>query len=94
MRYVFFERIFEKTSFMSMLPEFKCKRGTSVYGQAALGAIGRLQAVCRLYLTTALNCESIRPIFRQVSGFTVAQQPMIFTWFLFNSTALLKGMLT
>jgi hypothetical protein len=47
----------------------------------------RADAELGLNLTSALNCESIRPIFRQVSGFTVAQQPMIFTWFLFNGTA-------
>ena len=60
-----------------MLPEFKCKRGTA-FTACELVLSG-------LNLTTALNCESIRPIFRQVSGFTVAQQPMICTWFLFNS---------
>jgi hypothetical protein len=48
-----------------------------------------------LLLTSASNCESIRRVSWQVSGLgrersptlTVAQQPMIYTWFLFNNTA-------
>jgi hypothetical protein len=65
-------------TFMSMLPEFKCKRGPT----------RGLCTAWRLNLTTASNCESIRPIIRQVSGFTVAQQPVNFTRFLFNSILL------
>ena len=61
---------------MSMLPEFKCNIGTAFAGFR--------DAALELNLTTASNCESIRPIFRQVSGFTVAQQPVNFTRFLFN----------
>lgn len=41
---------------MSMLPEFKCKRGHN----DPIGA---------LFLTSALNCESICPVYRQVSDF-------------------------
>ena len=67
---------------MSMLPEFKCNIGTAFAGFR--------DAALELNLTTASNCESIRPIFRQVSGFTVAQQPMNYTWFLFNSITLCR----
>ncbi|KIC93539.1 hypothetical protein OI18_17485 [Flavihumibacter solisilvae] len=64
---------------MSMLPEFKLREGTP-----------RLVVL----LTAALNCESIRPLDRQVSDFflpghgrseiTVAQQSVICTRFLFK----------
>jgi hypothetical protein len=62
--------------FMSMLPNLSVREGSP--NLRCGGASG-------LNLTTALNCESIRPFLGQVSGFTVAQQPVNFTRFLFNS---------